>query len=175
MPILRTPSGPMHCTRATGAGMIGAQVKQVKRAKPDLKYRLRIDLSCFDGQPSCPRGGPSDQTERCESAPAVPVEGSAAAHGPAVRTALWLKSGRAPIWRHCADDPTLAGPVARGSAAGPRAAIPEAPWPTDQPPSPGAHWPGATRARVRRPAHATVASPRSRRPGRRGHDSTSIP
>src|SRR5206468_12405322 len=38
-----------------------------------MKYLLKIDLSCFDGQPSCPRGGPSDQTERCEGARAVPA------------------------------------------------------------------------------------------------------
>lgn len=28
--------------------------------------KLKIDLPCFDGQPSCLRGGSRDQTERCE-------------------------------------------------------------------------------------------------------------
>src|SRR5262245_48911267 len=52
-----------------------------------VKYLLKIDLSCLDGQPSCPRGGSSDQTERREGAPAVSLAGEATADGAAFGTA----------------------------------------------------------------------------------------
>src|SRR4029450_8953489 len=83
-----------------------------------LKYLLKIDLSCLDGQPSCPRGGASDQTERCEGPAAVPVESQAAVDGNPLRAASRSDSSRPSVRRQRPDDPPLAGAVAWGRGGG---------------------------------------------------------
>src|SRR2546427_13236470 len=91
-----------------------ARWRAAPRHAAPVKYLLKIDLSCLDGQPSCPRGGSSDQTERCEGPAAVPVEGQAAADGNSLRTASRTDGGRPPLRSQCPDDPALAGAGAWG-------------------------------------------------------------
>src|SRR5438132_10752467 len=85
-----------------------------QRFRGFLKYLLKIDLSCFDGQLSCPGGESHDSTERREGSAAVPLAGKAAGDGAALREAPWADGGRPALRRDRADDSAVARAVAPG-------------------------------------------------------------
>src|SRR5215475_565994 len=118
----------------------------------------------------CQTGEAHDPTERCEGPAAIPVASETAADGASLRGTPWTKCGWAPIRRERSNDSTLAGALAAGCGAGPRAAIPAAPRPAHHAASRRTDQPGAPRARVWRPAHPALAAARARGPGGGRHD-----
>src|SRR5262249_33009331 len=113
----------------------------------------------------CQTGEAHDPTERCEGAAAIPVASETAADGASLRATPWTHCGRPPIRRQRSNDSALAGALATGSRAGPRAAIPAPPGPANHAAGRRTDQPGAPRARVWRPAHAALAPARPRGPG----------
>src|SRR5438309_2027960 len=144
-------------------------------AGPPVKYLLKIDRSCLDGQPGCPGGEADDSTQRREGAAAVPVAGATAAHGASLCAAAWPHGGRETIRGQYQDDSALASAVAARRPARAGAALSPAPRPPHRAPSHRAHWPSAPRPGVRGAAHPTVVAPDPRGARGGGHDPADLP
>src|ERR1700730_2383676 len=82
-----------------------------KDREPRVKYLLKIDLLCFDGQPGGelpPKGGPHDQAQRREGSAAVSDAGAVSPAGVGVRARARAGRRWPPLRTQCADGPAVA-------------------------------------------------------------------
>src|SRR5712691_8548324 len=142
-----------------------------------VKYLLKIDLLCFDGQPGVQLTKTRrlhDQAQRREGSAAVSDAGAVSPVGAGVCGTARAGRRGPPLRPQCSDDSALAEALAAGRGGGTGALLSAAPGPPGAPRDHRAHSPSPPGVRLRRGAHTARAPAPARGPARHGHDSAGV-